>query len=111
MALDENVLLPGQYYSIAKNIDAEITIQRSRFIASLRKAKNREEVDSALKEIALSYPKASHYCWAYRFVGDPMLEHSSDAGEPSGTAGRPILGALKKYSLHTAKNSAGFSPA
>jgi uncharacterized YigZ family protein len=45
------------------------------------------------------YPKATHYCWAYRFNAPPILEHSSDAGEPAGTAGRPILGALKKNSL------------
>lgn len=92
-------LLPGQYYTIENNTDREMTIQRSRFIASLRKTKNRDEVDQELKQIAALYPKASHYCWAYRFVGKPILEHSSDAGEPSGTAGRPILGALKKHSL------------
>jgi putative IMPACT (imprinted ancient) family translation regulator len=52
-----------------------------------------------MREIADLYPKATHYCWAYRFCGNIPVEHSSDAGEPSGTAGRPILGALKKYSL------------
>ncbi len=99
MALIENNLLPGQYYTIEKSIDREMSIQRSRFIGSLRKVKNRDEVDFELKQIATLYPKASHYCWAYRFAGEPILEHSSDAGEPSGTAGRPILGALKKHAL------------
>jgi putative IMPACT (imprinted ancient) family translation regulator len=55
--------------------------------------------DDAHKEITQQYPKATHYCWAYRFTGAQILEHSSDAGEPAGSAGRPILGALKKFSL------------
>jgi uncharacterized YigZ family protein len=88
-----------EYLSIASPIDAELTIQRSRFIASLRRACNRSDFDSALKEIIASYPKATHYCWAYRFSSSTTIEHSSDAGEPPGTAGRPILGALKKHSL------------
>ena len=52
-----------------------------------------------MKEINSLYPKATHYCWAYRFATNPVLEHCSDAGEPAGTAGRPILGALKKNNL------------
>jgi uncharacterized YigZ family protein len=88
-----------EYLSIAFPVDAEITIQRSRFIASLRRAANRDQFDLALKEIISTYPKATHYCWGYRFYASPIQEHSSDAGEPAGTAGRPILGSLKKFSL------------
>jgi uncharacterized YigZ family protein len=88
-----------EYLSIASPVDAEFSIQRSRFIASLRRVNNRTEFDIALKEIASTYPKATHYCWAYRFSANPVIEHSSDAGEPAGTAGRPILGSLKKHSL------------
>lgn len=72
---------------------------KSRFIASIRRASNREEFDLQLKEIETRYPKATHYCWAYRFNGVHIQEHCSDAGEPSGTAGRPILGVLKKHDL------------
>lgn len=99
MEVSESALKPGQYLTLSEDIDAGITIQRSRFIASLRKVKNRDEADTALKGVIERYPKATHYCWAYRFVQTPPTEHSSDAGEPAGTAGRPILGALKKYSL------------
>jgi len=99
MADNETILKPGQYFTIARAHDAELTLHRSRFIASLRKASNREEADAALRSITELYPKATHYCWAYRFDDNPPIEHASDAGEPSGTAGRPILGALKKYSL------------
>ncbi|MDL2263477.1 YigZ family protein [Synergistaceae bacterium OttesenSCG-928-I11] len=99
MAHDATSLKEGQYYTIEFPIDHEITVQRSRFIASLRVVKNRAEFDREMNEINRAFPKATHYCWAYRFNDRIPLEHSSDAGEPAGTAGRPILGALKKYSL------------
>lgn len=99
MDIKTPLLKPGQYLTLEKDADAETTIQRSRFIGSLRKVKNREEAGAALKSIMELYPQATHYCWAYRFARIPPAEHSSDAGEPAGTAGRPILGALKKYSL------------
>jgi uncharacterized YigZ family protein len=92
-------LTEGQYFSIALPIDSEITIKHSRFIASLRIASNKEDFNGILKQIAIQFPKASHHCWAYRFNTKPIIEHCSDAGEPPGTAGRPILGSLKKYSL------------
>jgi uncharacterized YigZ family protein len=93
------VLKEGQYFSIVSPADHEVTIKRSRFIASLRMVSSREEFDAAYREIMTKYPSANHYCWGYRFAATPVHEHSSDAGEPVGTAGRPILGVLKKYSL------------
>ena len=98
MAEERLELLPGQYRSITGDVDAEIVVTRSRFIASLRCASCREEFDLRMREIERLYPKASHHCWAYRFTSG-QVEHSSDAGEPAGTAGRPILGALKKHDL------------
>jgi uncharacterized YigZ family protein len=99
MEQNTSALKEGQYLTIENPIDCEITIQRSRFIASLRAAKNRADFDREMTAINHAFPKATHYCWAYRFSDSIVLEHSSDAGEPSGTAGRPILGALKKFSL------------
>jgi uncharacterized YigZ family protein len=96
---EPHALSPGQYLSVSSPIDAEMSIQRSKFIASLRRAENRALFDEELKRIMNLHPKATHYCWAYRFQGEPVTEHSSDAGEPTGTAGRPILGALKKHAL------------
>ncbi|MDR1579436.1 MAG: YigZ family protein [Synergistaceae bacterium] len=88
-----------QYFSVRTSTCFETTIKRSRFIACVEPASNRFEAELFLKGIAMKYPKANHYCWAYRFAGPPETEYSTDAGEPSGTAGRPILGALKKFSL------------
>ena len=95
----ESLLNEGQYLSIATPVDFEICIKRSRFIASLRSVSNRSEFEENLRAINVQYPKATHYCWAYRFVGNPVTEHSTDDGEPAGSAGRPMLGALKKNSL------------
>jgi len=89
----------GPYLSIENPVEYSLTIQRSKFIASLRVTQKRAEFESKMDEIIHLYPKATHYCWAYRFRGNPPTEHSSDSGEPSGAAGRPILGALKKHSL------------
>ncbi|MGI6442679.1 MAG: YigZ family protein [Synergistaceae bacterium] len=80
-------------------IDIEQTIKKSRFIGSIRTILTEKDAASQIKEISSLFPNATHYCWAYRIGINDTLEHSSDDGEPSGTAGRPILGALKKYSL------------
>lgn len=46
------------------------------------------------------YPSARHICWAYRvYVNDKIIENSSDAGEPSGSAGLPILNVIKRYNI------------
>jgi uncharacterized YigZ family protein len=92
-------LREGQYLTVESPVDYALTIKRSHFIASLRFAERRIDFDEELKMVMLKFPKATHYCWAYRFASPDITEHSSDAGEPAGTAGRPILGALKKYSL------------
>ncbi len=83
----------------AKETDIEITVKRSRFIGSLRLAVDPEEASDKIKQFPELFPKANHHCWAYRIGTENILEHCSDAGEPSGTAGRPILGILKRHSL------------
>ena len=80
--------------------NASLIVKRSRFIASIRRMNLVTDVHLLLKAIELEYPKANHYCWAYRFGINRVEEHCSDAGEPAGTAGRPILGALKRSGLN-----------
>ena len=84
----------------AKECDAEFTEKRSRFIGSVRICLSAAEAADMIKKFPLLYPKANHHCWAYRIgSGETPLEHCSDAGEPAGTAGRPILGAIKRNEL------------
>ena len=76
--------------------DAELTVRRSRFIGSVRTALTVEAANELIKGLPSLFPKASSYCWAYRVGQD---EHCSDGGEPSGTAGRPILGVIRRHGL------------
>lgn len=78
----------------AREASVEKKIQKSRFIASVRRCQSEEEARDRLKEIQNEHRQASHNCWAYRIGPEPADEYSSDDGEPSGTAGKPILGAI-----------------
>lgn len=80
---------------------AETEIKKSRFIAWADKVSNREEAMAFLKRARTQYPDAGHHCWAYQ-IGNPKSPSNaamSDDGEPSGTAGRPILNVLKHKSI------------
>ncbi|OFS73821.1 IMPACT family protein [Trueperella sp. HMSC08B05] len=75
---------------------AEIEIKRSRFIALSRPAASVEEARALLADARAEFPDARHHCSAY-VVSVPSAQpilHSSDDGEPSGTAGRPMLDVL-----------------
>ena len=71
----------------------ELVIKKSRFIGFATKANNRYEAMAFIDELKQTYPDARHICWGY-LVGDPNNStHAGchDDGEPSGTAGKPIL--------------------
>ncbi|MCY0870730.1 MAG: YigZ family protein, partial [Firmicutes bacterium] len=57
---------------------------------------NEEEAEACLRLLKEAHPKASHHCYAWRNSGSVPIERFSDDGEPSGTAGRPILEILKR---------------
>ncbi|HHT00323.1 MAG TPA: YigZ family protein [Thiomicrospira sp.] len=84
-------------YSIpAKQAQAEIEIKKSRFIAYAKGIETRAEGMAWLEEIKTQYPDARHHCWAY-LIGNPSCAANAgmgDDGEPSGTAGKPILNVL-----------------
>ena len=77
---------------------AELRIKRSRFIGIVRYVKSPAEVSSARLEIRRELEDATHHCWAC-VLGDPESSPTvrfDDAGEPSGTAGKPILNVLMR---------------
>ena len=87
------------YYSIEKDRKAETKIKRSTFITHLHFVETMKEAKDYISKIAAKNKTANHNCWAY-IVGDRgETFHSSDAGEPSGTAGLPILNTLKKHNM------------
>lgn len=76
---------------------AEIEIKKSRFIAYAQHIASRETGMAWLEEIKAQYPDARHHCWAY-LIGNPHCAGNAgmgDDGEPSGTAGKPILNVLQ----------------
>lgn len=82
---------------IAKNIRTEKTIRKSRFICSLQRVESEEEAKSFIKDIKKEYWDATHNCSAY--IIDEQQQRSNDDGEPSGTAGIPMLEVLRKQQV------------
>ena len=79
-------------YSIKENTKNTIVIKKSKFITELYKINNINEVNSILNELNDKYKDSTHICYAYIVSSK---EKCSDGGEPSGTAGIPILNILK----------------
>ena len=82
--------------SIQKEITSEIIINKSKFITILTNINDIDKVKEKLEEIKKKYKDATHYCYAYIINNH---EKCSDNGEPSGTAGMPILNVLKQNDL------------
>ena len=83
--------------TIAKDMRTEQVISKSRFICSLKKVKTEEEAQEFIKAVKKEFWDATHNCSAY--IIDEQHQRSSDDGEPSGTAGMPMLGVLRKQEL------------
>lgn len=87
------------YYTIEKGAVAEFKDRGSKFIGYAYPVKTVEEFKDRLNEIKKEHPKATHHCFAYRLGLDGNMFRVSDDGEPSGTAGRPILGQIDSKEL------------
>lgn len=87
-------------YTIAAACEAELRVKDSRFVAWLAPAQSREQAQALIASRAQQRAEARHNCHAFRLGwGEQLLAHSSDAQEPSGSAGRPILQALAAHRL------------
>ena len=82
--------------TIKNSISNEIVIKNSRFIALIYKI-NSIDITSYIEEAKEKYPKATHYCYGYIYND---YKKSSDDGEPTGTAGAPIMNVLEKENLN-----------
>lgn len=83
-------------YVIDKNMENEIIIKKSRFITKLYYLDNVEEVQDIINNLKKEHKKCTHICYAYIINGK---EKAIDDGEPSGTAGRPILNVIQKKNV------------
>ena len=84
-------------FTIVKDFRQEIVIEKSRFICTLKKVQSEAEAQEFIKTIKKEFWDATHNCSAY--IVDDMAQRSSDDGEPSGTAGLPMLEVLRKNKL------------
>ncbi len=87
------------YRTIEKASTAEIIEKKSRFIAELYPVGNEEEALEILEKVKKRYWDARHHCWAFVIGNEQPLERCSDDGEPSGTAGKPILEVIRGTQL------------
>jgi len=88
-----------KYYTIAEKVRTEIKIKGSKFISTIIPSTNIDDTNSFLKSIRQEFFDATHNCFAYRHLPDGSLYRSSDDGEPSGSAGKPILFTITKYNF------------
>ena len=87
------------YYTIEKEATAEFKDRGSKFIGYAIPVSSVEDFSEKLKEVKKLHPKATHHCFAYRLGLDGNVYRASDDGEPSGSAGRPILGQIDSKEL------------
>lgn len=90
----------SEFFTIKDNIEYVLTEKKSKFIANLMKVSSQDEAEETIKIFKKKYHDARHNCVAYRVLeNDQIIEKSSDDGEPSGTAGSPMLNILQKNNL------------
>ncbi len=89
-----------QFVTILRDETADIVEKKSKFIANISCVENVEEAEAKIREIKKKYYDAKHNCIAYRVIENGrVIEKASDDGEPTGTAGGPMLNILQKNNL------------
>lgn len=92
--------LPDSFLTVARPAEAELKVQRSRFLALVFPIENEMDARDRLDETSRRYHDARHVCYGFKLgTGPGALTRKSDAGEPSGTAGEPLLTAIGKLEL------------
>ena len=89
----------SEYLTIAAPSRANVREKMSRFLAFAAPASTPEEARAFVAAKANEYHDARHCCWAYSIGADGSVTASNDNGEPSGTAGKPILGQIRSHGL------------
>ena len=89
-----------QYKTVYLGGEAEIIEKKSRFIATVRPVKSEEEALEFIESMKKKYWNATHNCFAYVLGEHFQIQRCSDDGEPSGTAGKPMLDVLLGEEIH-----------
>jgi uncharacterized YigZ family protein len=98
--MNESLMTQAEFYTtIEKSAIAEYKDRGSKFIAYAYPVETPDDFKKCLEEVKKEHPKASHHCFAYRIGLDNNVYRVNDDGEPSGTAGKPILGQIDSKQL------------
>ncbi|MGN6397165.1 MAG: IMPACT family protein [Mucilaginibacter sp.] len=93
------MLFDDTYRTIEKPAEGIFRDRGSKFLAFAFPVINETELKAGLAILKNEHPKANHHCWAMRLTPDRSVFRLNDDGEPSGTAGRPILNTLLSHNL------------
>lgn len=93
------MLFDDTYKTIKQLSEGVYRDKGSKFIAYLYPLSSENDIKNIITALKAEHPKARHHCWALRLSPDRTVFRLNDDGEPSGTAGRPILNTLLSYEL------------
>ncbi len=91
--------MEDRYFTIANPGEGKVTVKMSRFLSFAFYVTTSEEARNIVKELSNAYHDARHVCWAYMLGPERKESMANDNGEPSGTAGRPILGRINSAGI------------
>ena len=91
--------MTDEFRTIAREVRVELTVRRSRFIATAVPASGKQEAERAISRIRSEFSDATHNCFAYRLGQGVGEARTADDGEPAGIAGKPILASITRRSL------------
>ena len=89
----------NSYISVAAEAEAEFIEKKSRFIGRIKQVADEAEAKAFIESVRAAHREANHNVYAFVIGVSGEIQRSNDAGEPAGTAGRPVLEAIKKAGL------------
>lgn len=95
----DDIIVDDTFKTIVEKAEAVYTEKRSKFIAVALPVRTVDEIKAYLEEYQKKYYDARHVCYAYMLGAERCVFRANDNGEPSGTAGKPILGQINSYGL------------
>ncbi|MCP8857100.1 YigZ family protein [Latilactobacillus fuchuensis] len=87
------------YFTVKTDGQFELIVKKSRFICQVARVTDENSAQAFIEQVRKSHPKANHNCFAYQLGQQPPIQKQSDDGEPSGTAGVPMLEVLRQMQL------------
>jgi uncharacterized YigZ family protein len=93
------MLFSDSYFTVTSVSEAVYRDRGSKFFGFVYPVRSETEIKSILTDLRKAHPSARHHCYAWRLGPDKLASRSNDDGEPSGTAGKPIMGQIMSHDL------------